>query len=43
MRTRIKAGESNEWLEILLELKRKAVGVRFLFDRNDFEISSSDG
>ena len=39
MKTRIKAGEAGEWLEILLDLNRKAVGVRFLFDKNDYEKS----
>lgn len=37
MKTKIEATESNEWLEILLDLKRKPVGVRFLFDKDDYE------
>ena len=43
MKTRVKACEADEWLKILLELKRKAVGVRFLFDKNDYENSSAAG
>ena len=41
MKTRVKACEADEWLKILLELKRKAVGIRFLFDKNDYENSSA--
>ena len=37
MKTRINAGEANDWLEILLDLKRKAVGIRFLFEKSDYE------
>ena len=43
MKTKVKAVEANEWLEILLELKRKAVGIRFLFDREDYEKSTASG
>lgn len=39
MKTKINPVESNEWLEILLELKRKAVGVHFLFNKDDYEKS----
>ncbi|MBP9478792.1 MAG: DUF169 domain-containing protein [Sebaldella sp.] len=41
MKTKIDPIESNEWLEILLELKRKAVGIRFLFNKEDYEISDA--
>lgn len=37
MKTKTGAIELNEWLEILLDLKRKAVGVRFLFTENEYE------
>jgi uncharacterized protein (DUF169 family) len=43
MRTRVNSAEADEWLKILLELKRKAVGVRFLFSKDDYENSDTPG
>ena len=43
MKTKAAAYEADEWLKILLDLKRKAVGVRFLFDKADYEKSSISG
>ena len=41
MKTKTNIREVNEWLEILLDLKRKAVGIRFLFTKDDYEKSDA--